>query len=313
MKIIWEGIFPAVTTKFTVDGKLDLEAYSKGIAAQIDAGVNGLILGGSLGEASTLSDDEKVELVAYTVTLAAGKVPVIFNIAEQSTSVAITVAKEVIKAGADGLMLLPPMRYKADDNETVAYFAAIAESVNVPIIIYNNPVDYNITVTLDMFEQLSKYKNIEAVKESTRDVTNVTRMINKFGSRYSILTGVDTLALESLFLGANGWLAGLVNAFPKETVAIYRLAKAKRYDEALAIYRWFMPVLELDIHPKLVQYIKLAEVCTGLGTETVRAPRLAITGSEREKVLAIINSTISTRPELPAESWGQLEAEAVSN
>jgi dihydrodipicolinate synthase/N-acetylneuraminate lyase len=153
MKIIWEGIFPAVTTKFTVDGKLDLEAYSKGIAAQIDAGVNGLILGGSLGEASTLSDDEKVELVAYTVTLAAGKVPVIFNIAEQSTSVAITVAKEVIKAGADGLMLLPPMRYKADDNETVAYFAAIAESVNVPIIIYNNPVDYNITVTLDMFEQ----------------------------------------------------------------------------------------------------------------------------------------------------------------
>jgi dihydrodipicolinate synthase/N-acetylneuraminate lyase len=312
MKIIWEGVFPAVTTKFTEDDKLDLETYSKGITAQMDAGVNGLVLGGSLGEASTLSDDEKVRLVKHTVTLAENKVPVIFNIAEQSTTAAINIAKRTIDAGADGLMLLPPMRYKADDRETVTFFADIAKSVNVPIMIYNNPVDYSIKVTLEMFDQLAKYENIEAVKESTRDVTNITRMINKFGKRYSILTGVDTLALESLFLGADGWLAGLVNAFPKETVAIYRLAKAGRYAEALTIYRWFMPLLELDIHPKLVQYIKLAEACAGLGTETVRAPRLAIEGSERESILNIINTAIASRPELPADSWGILQKEALS-
>jgi 1-pyrroline-4-hydroxy-2-carboxylate deaminase len=306
MKIIWEGVFPAVTTKFTTNDELDLETYNKSITAQIDAGVNGLILGGSLGEASTLTDDEKVELVANTVAVADGTVPVIFNIAEQSTKAAINIAKKVIDAGADGLMLLPPMRYKADDRETITYFAAVAKSVNVPIMIYNNPVDYHINVTIDMFNKLADYENIEAVKESTRDVTNITRMINKFGNRYSILTGVDTLALESLFLGANGWLAGLVNAFPKETVAIYRLAKTGKHEQALAIYRWFMPILELDIHPKLVQYIKLAETYTGLGSEIVRAPRLTIEGSEREKIVSIINNTISTRPTLPAGSWGRL-------
>ncbi|WP_243771211.1 dihydrodipicolinate synthase family protein [Mucilaginibacter rubeus] len=173
-------------------------------------------------------------------------------------------------------------------------------------MIYNNPVDYKVEVTLDMFEELAAYENIQAVKESTRDISNVTRMINRFGERFKIFTGVDPLAMESLVMGADGWVAGLVDAFPKETVAIYRLVKAKRYDEALAIYRWFLPVLELDIHPKLVQYIKLAEVATGIGTENVRAPRLPLIGAEREKVQKIINDALAARPELPVGSWGKL-------
>jgi 4-hydroxy-tetrahydrodipicolinate synthase len=202
-------------------------------------------------------------------------------------------------------MLLPPMRYKSDDGETLAFLTAVAKNTPLPIMIYNNPVDYKIEVTLDMFAELAKYPNIQAVKESTRDVSNVTRMINRFGKRFAIMTGVDPLAMESLVMGADGWVAGLVDAFPKETVAIYRLVKAKRIDEALAIYRWFLPVLELDIHPKLVQYIKLAEVATGIGTENVRAPRLKIQGAEREKVLKIINDALTIRPTLPEGSCGR--------
>ena len=304
MKVNWTGVIPAVTTKFTADDQLDLEAFSKNIEAQIEAGITGFVIGGSLGEASTMSSEEKIQLLQHSVANFGSRVPVIFNIAEQSTKVAVDLAQQAQKAGAAGLMLLPPLRYKADDHETVTYFAEIAKSVDLPIMIYNNPVDYAINVTLDMFGELAQYKNIEAVKESSRDVTNITRMKNRFGDRYKILTGVDPLAMESLCLGADGWLAGLVCAFPKETVAIYRLVKANRYDEALTIYRWFLPLLELDIHPKLVQYIKLAEACTGLGTEEVRAPRLKITGAERERVLNTINSALAVRPVLPAGSWG---------
>jgi len=193
-------------------------------------------------------------------------------------------------------MLLPPMRYKSDHRETVAYFKTIADSTSLPIMIYNNPVDYKIEVTLDMFEELKECKNISAVKESTRDVTNVTRMKNRFGDRFSILCGVDTLAMEELCLGADGWVAGLVCAFPVETVAIYKLILAGKIEEAKKIYRWFMPLLELDIHPKLVQYIKLAETQVGLGSEYVRAPRLTLEGEERQSILKIINEGIATRP-----------------
>jgi 1-pyrroline-4-hydroxy-2-carboxylate deaminase len=197
------------------------------------------------------------------------------------------------------LMVLPPMRYKADDKETVQFFKTIANNTSLPIMIYNNPYDYKINVSLNMFEELAELSNIQAIKESTRDITNITRTFNRFGNRFRILGGVDTLSFESLCAGADGLVAGLVDAFPRETVAIYRLVKAGYYQEALKIYRWFLPVLELDIHPKLVQYIKLAATQTGIGTEHVRAPRLAIEGKEREEVLAIINEAIETRPELP--------------
>jgi dihydrodipicolinate synthase/N-acetylneuraminate lyase len=310
MSIVWKGVFPAVTTKFTENDELDFEAFDKNIEAQLEAGVNGIVIGGSLGEASVLTDSEKIALLEHTVKVVAKRAYVVLNIAEQTTKAALQCAKNAEKYGADGLMMLPPLRYKADDEETVQYFADVAKSTKLPIMIYNNPYDYKIEVTLDMFEELSQYKNIQAVKESTRDVSNVTRMINRFGNRFAIMTGVDTLALESLFMGADGWVAGLVDAFPKETVAVYRLAKAERIKEALAIYRWFLPVLELDIHPKLVQYIKLAESVTGLGTETVRLPRLKVTGDERDRILGIIKHAVKNRPELPAGSWGvEVEAE----
>jgi 1-pyrroline-4-hydroxy-2-carboxylate deaminase len=209
------------------------------------------------------------------------------------------VAIDAERNGADGLMLLPPMRYKADDRETVEFFKTVAHNTSLPIMIYNNPVDYKIMVTLDMFAQLAEIPNIQAIKESTRDITNITRTVNRFGKRFKILGGVDTLSFESLCAGADGLVAGLVDAFPRETVAIYRLVKAGYHQEALKIYRWFLPVLELDIHPKLVQYIKLAATQTGIGSEYVRAPRLTIIGTERQEVLATINQAIETRPELP--------------
>ncbi len=302
--MIWKGVFPAVTTKFTGDDELDFDGFDKNIEAQIEAGVKGIIIGGSLGEASVLTDKEKIDLLKHTVKTVDKRAYVVLNIAEQTTRSALQCAENAAKYGADGLMMLPPMRYKADDNETVHYFGTVAKNTPLPIMIYNNPYDYKIEVTLDMFEELAKHDNIRAVKESTRDVSNVTRMINRFGDRYKILCGVDTLALESLFMGADGWVAGLVDAFPRETVAIFNLAKQGRHQEALAIYRWFLPVLELDIHPKLVQYIKLAEAQTGLGTETVRAPRLKVEGKEREKILGIIHKAIVNRPELPVGSWG---------
>ena len=308
MSIIWKGVFPAVTTKFKADDSIDFDAFDKNIEAQIEAGAKGIILGGSLGEASVLTDDEKIELLVHTVNLVDKRVYVILNIAEQTTKAALICAENAAKHGADGLMMLPPLRYKADENETIQYFATVAKSTELPIMIYNNPHDYKIEVTLDMFEHLAKYNNIQAVKESTRDVSNVTRMINRFDDRFKLLCGVDTLALESLFMGADGWVAGLVDAFPRETVAIYNLATQGRNKEALEIYRWFLPVLELDIHAKLVQYIKLAEVQTGLGTEHVRQPRLPLTGEERRQVLHIIDKAIASRPELPAGSWG-VEAE----
>ena len=290
---------PAVTTKFTKEDTLDLEMFETNIQAQLEAGVSAIILGGTLGEASTLTDDEKKILIQETVRIVDGKIPVIINIAEQTTKGAIEAAYKAKKYGASGLMMLPPMRYKANDFETVTYFKEVAKSTDLPIMIYNNPVDYGIEVTLDMFEELLTMPNIQAVKESTRDISNITRIKNRFGDRLKVLTGVDTLGLESVLMGADGWVAGLVCAFPAETVAIYSLAKAGRIQEALAIYRWFLPLLELDINPQLVQNIKLAEVATGIGTEQVRAPRLPLQGEERKRVLQIIEEGMKTRPTLP--------------
>ena len=299
MSIQWSGVMPALTTKFTADDKLDLPLFEKNLNAQLDAGVNGIILGGTLGEASVLTTVEKETLIKFAVEKTAGKVPVVLNIAEGSTKEALQQAEYASAWGAKGIMMLPPMRYKSDHRETVTYFKTVANATALPIMIYNNPVDYKIDVTLDMFAELVGCKNIQAVKESTRDVTNVTRMINRFGDRFKILCGVDTLAMEELCLGADGWVAGLVCAFPAETVAIYKLVKAGRIAEATKIYRWFMPLLELDIHPKLVQYIKLAETQAGIGSENVRAPRLTLIGDEREAVLKVINDGIAARPILP--------------
>jgi 4-hydroxy-tetrahydrodipicolinate synthase len=299
MQVDWTGVYPALTTKFTPNDELDLPMFGLNLDAQIAAGVHGLVLGGTLGESSTLTDSEKDRLLEFALEKSAGRVPVIMNVAEGSTREAIEKAKRAEKLGADGLMVLPPMRYKTDHRETVAWFRAIADATPLPIMIYNNPVDYKTEVTLLMFEELLRHPHIQAVKESTRDISNVTRLRNAFGERLKILCGVDTLAMEELLMGADGWVAGLVCAFPAETVAIYDLVKAEWLEQALPIYRWFLPLLELDIHPKLVQYIKLAEQMTGIGTEYVRAPRLPLEGEERERVFRIIEEGIRTRPELP--------------
>ena len=294
----WKGVMPAITTKFTDSDKLDINLFNKNLDFQLKSDIDAIVLAGSLGEASTLTQDEKNILTKNTVDFVNKKIPVVVNIAEQSTRDAIKSVKDAEKYGANGLMVLPPMRYKSGKKETINYFESIANSTSLPIMVYNNPVDYGIEVTIDMFEKLLKCNNITAVKESTRDISNVTRLKNSFGSRLKIMTGVDTIALESLLMGADGWIAGLVCAFPQETVAIYKLKIQGKIKEAVQIYRWFLPLLELDINPKLVQNIKLAESLLGIGSEYVRLPRQPLAGKEREYVLNIINKGIKNRPDL---------------
>ena len=300
---IFKGVMPAVTTKFTESGELDLDLFKVNLQAQLQAGVHGIILGGTLGESSTLNQEEKRILVKETVSYVNGKVPVILNIAESSTAAALLAVSHAEEDGASGLMLLPPMRYKADDREVLNYFKAISKATELPIMIYNNPVDYGIEVSLDLFESLAKdCPNIVAVKESTRDISNVTRMRSRFGSRFSILCGVDTLAMESLAMGADGWVAGLVCAFPRETCCIYELIQSENFDnfkKARELYSWFLPLLELDINAKLVQNIKLAEYYTEIGSTYVRAPRLELEGEELARVKEIIETSLAKRPILP--------------
>jgi dihydrodipicolinate synthase/N-acetylneuraminate lyase len=299
MPVTWKGVYPALTTKFTAADSLDLPLFEINLAAQLKAGIDGIILGGTLGEASVLTTNEKETLVKSAIKKVQGNIPVILNIAEGSTKEALNQAQLAKEWGADGIMLLPPMRYKSDHRETVEYFKTIANATDLPVIIYNNPIDYKVDVTPEMFDELLECSTIQAVKESSRDITNVTRLRSRFGNRLKILCGVDTMAMEAMVMGADGWVAGLVCAFPAETVAIYRLAKAGKIKEALQVYRWFMPLLELDIQTKLVQYIKLAEAQNGLGSEYVRAPRLTLIGEERQRVLKTIQEGIASRPELP--------------
>lgn len=299
MKVLWEGVYPAVTTKFKKDETLDIDTFKSNIDAQIKAGVDGIIVGGSLGENSVLNHEEKQILLEAALEVSAGRVPVLICIAECTTRDALKFVKNSKATGANGFMLLPPMRYTSDDRETLHYLETVARATDLPIMIYNNPIAYNIMITEEMFHALAKYPNIQAIKESTGDIRTLTNTINTFGDRFKILMGVDNLAMEGLLMGADGWVAGLVCAFPEETVAIYRLIKAGRKEEALAIYRWFYPILDLDVSTKLVQNIKLAEAITGLGTEYVRQPRLTLAGEEREQVLKIIHDGLATRPSLP--------------
>ncbi|WP_313258724.1 dihydrodipicolinate synthase family protein [Sphingobacterium sp.] len=294
----WKGIYPAVLTPFKENGEIDFEMFAKNTEAQISAGVHGIIIAGTLGDAAVLDNDEKFELLSYAKKVVAGRIPLILNIAENTTKNAVDFAKKAKELGADGLMLLPPMRYKADDREVVEYFKAVASATDLPILIYNNPVDYATYVSLSMFEELKDYPSIQAVKESTRDLSNITRMKNKFGDRFKVLGGVDTISLETVLLGADGLVAGLVDAFPRETMAMYNYALNGEIEKAIEIYRWFMPLLELDIHPKLIQYIKLAATAEGICTPHVRAPRLPLVGKEATRINKIIADGIASRPVL---------------
>lgn len=298
VELNWKGIYPAVLTPFEENGDINFDMFAKNTEAQIEAGVHGIIIAGTLGDAAVLDTEEKFVLLSYAREIVAGRIPVILNIAENTTKNAVNFALRAKELGADGLMLLPPMRYRADDREVVTYFKTIANTTDLSILIYNNPVDYGTLVSLDMFAELADCPTIAAVKESTRDLANITRMKNRFGDRFKILGGVDTISLESLFLGADGLVAGLVDAFPKETLTMYNYAIQGKVNEAVAIYRWFMPLLELDIHPKLIQYIKLAATAEGICTPHVRAPRLPLIGEEADRINKIIAEGIASRPQL---------------
>ncbi|MFZ1772485.1 MAG: dihydrodipicolinate synthase family protein [Rhizobiaceae bacterium] len=295
---MWSGVFPAVTTKFTGDGQLDHGEMERCFSLLTDAGCDGLIVAGSLGEGPMLSHDEKLAVFA-TARKVAGKRPVLMTINEAGTREAAVLAKAAAKAGADGLMVVPSMVYHTNFEETLAALRAVASAGGLPVMIYSNRIAYRVDVTIAMMEALAGDPLFAAIKESSDDIRRSTDIINAFGNRFDLFTGVDNLAFEALAVGAVGWVAGLVTAFPKETVAIYKLMKAGRQAEALAIYRWFRPLLDLDVSTYLVQNIKLAEVLAIGTNDRVRMPRQPLSGALRAQVEAVVRKAIDTRPALP--------------
>ena len=299
MKPYWTGVFPAITTQMHKDGSLDLDATSTHVEALIKSGIKGLIFLGSLGENQPMTGDEKRRVIEAMVKVVNGRVPVLSGVAETSTAEAVRYTRDVEKLGADGVMLMPAMLYKGDPDETLTHFRTVAKSTGLPIMIYNNPISYANDITPELFAKLADQKNFVALKESSGDVRRITDLHNTVGGRYAIFTGVDNLALEASILGIDGWVAGSGIAFPAENQYFWELTRAGKWDEARAIYRWFTPLLHLDVSTKFVQYIKLAVQEAGLGKEWVRAPRLVIKGEERKRVLKIIHDGIAKRPKLP--------------
>jgi len=300
MNVTWHGVIPALMTEMRADGALDLDATARHIEQCMEAGCEGFVMLGTLGENNSLTMDEKARVVATAVETARTRVPILAGVAEYTTAFAIDAAKRMKDAGADGLMVLPCMVYEQDAREAITHFRALARAVDLPIMIYNNRVSYKVDLSPEDFADLASEANIVAVKESSHDSRRMTDMINRLGDRYKLFCGVDDLALENVLFGAVGWVAGMANCFPHESVRLFKLAEAGKLDEALALYRWFMPLLHLDTHVKLVQYIKLANQMTGLGAEHVRPPRLRLIGAERAEVEAIVRRAIETRPQLAA-------------
>lgn len=293
----FKGVLPAAVTHFREDQSLDLPATMKHLDAMIDAGIHGLIMLGTVGENCSLEYSEKMEVLKATVEHVRGRVPVLSGVAECSTRLACCFAADCERIGLDGLMVLPAMVYKSDSRETVAHFRSVAKASKLPIMVYNNPISYSVDITPEMFLQMADEPNFVAIKESSENVRRITDLRNVCGDRYTLLCGVDDLVLEAAMLGAEGWVSGLVNAFPAENRLLWDLAMKGDYSAALKVYRWYTPLLHLDTHVKLVQYIKLAVHVCGYGSELTRAPRLPLTGEERERVLAIIRKGISTRPD----------------
>lgn len=300
MKPFWHGVFPAVTTQMHRNGSLDLDATARHLEVLIDSGVGGLVMCGSLGENQALDPDEKRAMVELAVGVAAGRVPVLSGVAETSTSAACRYVRDCTLLGADGFMVMSAMVYSGDDREILAHFRAVAASTDRPLMIYNNPVSYGNDVTPALFAKLAAIDSIVAIKESSADTRRITDLRNEVADRYALFVGLDDLALEGAALGVDGWVAGTGLAFPYENQYLWDLTQQGEWEKARAVYRWYMPLLHLDTHPKLVQYIKLALQENGLGSEWVRAPRLPIVGAERKQVLAVIRRGIAERPKLPA-------------
>jgi 4-hydroxy-tetrahydrodipicolinate synthase len=302
MKPHWSGVFPAITTQMKKDGSLDLEATACHADVLIESGVRGLIFLGSLGENQPMTAAEKRLVLEAMVKAVNGRVHVLSGVAETSTSEAVRFVRDVEKLGADGVMLMPAMLYKGDPDETLAHFFTVAKSTGLPIMIYNNPISYANDVTPELFAKLAVQKNFVALKESSGDVRRITDLHNVVGNRYAIFTGVDNLALEASILGIDGWVAGSGIAFPFANQYFWELTRKGEWEEARAFYRWFTPLLHLDVHTKFVQYIKLAVQEVGLGREWVRAPRRPLAGEERKRILKIIHDGIAQHPRLP-KSW----------
>lgn len=296
MTIPWRDVFPAMTTQFHRDESLDLEATQRHIEVMLKSGSSGIVMLGSLGENATLSPGEKRQVVSAAIEAVDRRVPVIATVVETSTRAAIEYARDMEKLGAEGLMLLPAMIYRADAREAMAHYRAVARATELPIICYNNPLAYHVDITPAMFAELASEPNLVAIKESSGDVRRITDLRNALGDRYVIFAGVDDLALESAVLGADGWIAGIGLAFPKENQRLWELAVAGKIEAARKLYRWFTPLAHLDVHLKFVQYIKLAVQEAGFGAEWVRAPRRTLVGSERERILSIIRRGLEERP-----------------
>lgn len=299
MNVRWQGVFPAATTQMRKDQSLDLESTARHLETLIDSGVSGLVMLGSLGENAALEPQEKRRVMAMAIETAAGRVPVLSGVIENSTAAAIDYARDMEQMRADGLMLLPAMIYRADPAETAAHYRAVARATSLPIICYNNPLACQVDITPAMFVELVDVENFVAIKESSGDVRRITDLRNLTGDRYQLFCGVDDLVLESVVLGAIGWIAGMGLAFPHENQYFWELAAAGDYPAARQIYAWYTPLLHLDTPVKFVQYIKLAIQEAGLGAEWVRAPRLPLVGEEREHILGIIRHGLETRPKIP--------------
>lgn len=298
MNVSWSGVFPAVTTQFHEDLSLNLEATAAHLETLIQSGISGLVMLGSLGENVTLTTQEKQDVLKTAIEVSNGRVPVLSGVAELSTAAAVAYTQSVQALGADGIMLMPAMAFRPDREETLAHYRTVAENTDLPIIVYNNPIAYHADVTPEMFEVLAEIDNLVAIKESSGDVRRITDIINQVGNRYVIFAGVDDLALECAFLGATGWIAGIGLAFPTENQKLWDLAMAGEWEKAREIYRWYTPLLHLDVGTKFVQKIKLAIQEVGLGKEYLRLPRLPLTGVEREQTLATIRTGIEKRPNL---------------
>jgi 4-hydroxy-tetrahydrodipicolinate synthase len=304
MRCEWSGVFPAAITHFRDDQSLDLPAMMKHLDVMIEAGINGLIMLGTVGENCSLEYAEKLEVLRAVVPHIGGRMPVLTGVAECSTRLACRFAADAQKAGVDGLMVLPAMVYKSDARETMAHFRSVAAATDLPIMIYNNPVSYGIDITPEMLTDLADQPKFVCIKESSENVRRITDIKNLCGERYVLFCGVDDLVLESVMLGAVGWVSGLVNAFPNENRLLWDLAAAGKYEEALKVYRWYTPLLHLDTHVKLVQYIKLAVHECGYSSEMTRAPRLPLAGTERAWIQALLRRAIANRPARPASTPG---------
>ena len=296
LQVDWQGVYPAVPTQFNEDFSLDIKGTQKHVEALLSEGIHGLVMLGTIGENCSLSLDEKIQVLKATDEVNKGSVPLLNGIAEYTTAGACETAVAAAKVGVDGFMVMPAMVYNSDRRETVNHFKTVASATDLPIMCYNNPPVYKVDITPEMFEDLAEIENIVCIKEAAGDTRRITDLFNKFKDRYIIFSGLDDVALESILLGCTGWISGLVNAFPRENGLMWDAATSGNWDKALEIYRWYMPMLHFDSHPKLVQYVKLASAEMGYGTEIVRPPRLTLIGEQREEALKIIRESAAKRP-----------------